>query len=299
MNKNTLYGFIFGGAIASVVVVFLISSPSEVLEKFSAIGKPPDVDRSLNTTMLLERKLAQLELDLANERVKHQDNDKKYEATTEKLRKEIKKLTSSTRSGSKDLNALMVQMEKEINFLSNKLHVPPKNGQSIDDLKEQRASFRREISTLTLLLAETEQQLADATRLATEAKELKSKQQAEIDAQFERTQIEEQVSSNVAVFTKADGLYDTSLLLGERKLFRNQAQIYYGGKLSIDLKRIDVGNYCDVRIRSFIDESESTTVNIRKGEPAKVRMAEEDFIIHYFYSYDRPIPTCVFNVYEM
>jgi len=304
MNKNTLYGFILGGvvffAIASVILMTPRSMWAWINSPLSSVDK---VEKALSDSgsvvVLLGNKIAQLEEELLTEKAAYKNNDQKYKATIEKLRKEINILTSRRRSGNQGLNEIVRQMEKEINYLSDKLQVKPKEALSVDELEKQKSKFQDEIATLNSLLAKTEERLLVAARKAEEQKLYEQKLQEKIDADFAKKQIEERVVGIVKPPTPSGEVYDISLLLGERKLFRNQAQIYYGGKLSIDLRRIDVGNYCDVRIRSFIDEKESTTVMIKKGEPAKVKMANDDFVIHYFYSYERPIPTCVFNVYEL
>jgi len=304
MNKNTLYGFILGGVVFFAIASVILMSPRNMWNWLnSPLSSDNKVAKALSNSgsivASLEKKVSQLEKELLAEKVSNKNNNQKYKKATEKLRKEINILTSKSLSGNQGLSEIVRQMEKEINYLSGKLDVTPKEALSVDELEKQRSKFQSEIATLSSLLAKTEEKLIVAARRAKEQKLHEQKLQEKIDAEFAKKQIEERVTSTAEPSSVSDGIYDTSLLLGERKLFRNQTQIYYGGKLSIDLRRIDVGNYCDVRIRSFIDEEESTTVIIKKGEPAKVKMANDDFVIHYFYSYERPIPTCVFNVYEL
>jgi len=305
MNKNTVYGFILG-----VVVVFALASvflmpPQRMIDWIETAATPDEkVDRAINnpasTVKSLKVKLSQLEQQLADEQAAHLKNREQFKTSSEKLQFKIKKLIAQNKSGRQDLSQIMSHMEKEIDYLSNKLKAEPKKVTSVEGLAKQRIDLQNEISSLTNLLAETEEALVSASAKAEKVKKEQQQEQEKVEVEFAKRQAEEQVSSNrVTPPASGGGMYDTSLLLGERKLFRNQTQIFYGGKLSIDLRRVDVGSYCNVRIRSFINEDESTTVSLKKGEPVKVRMANEDFILHYAQSFERPIPTCVFNVYNM
>ena len=303
MKKNLLYGFVLG-----VVVIFAatsvlimppqsmwrwVNSPSSASEKVQKA-----LADSTSQISVLNQNIIQLNQKLTSEQAQHQHDIEKYWETINQLQGEIKRLSSKKRSGNEQLSQLVRQMEKEIEYLSSRLNVAPiKESTSVSDLEELKVKYLQEIDSLNKLLANTESKLGVAIRNAEEAKRLRKQQQ--LEKEFALKQLEENISSNQQKPAKQENIYDTSILLGERKLFSNQTQIYYGGKLAIDLRRLVVGNYCDVRIRSFIDENESQTVSLRKGEPVKVKMANDDFIIHYFYSYERPVPTCVFNIFEM
>lgn len=314
MKKNLFYGFVLGVTVVFAAVSAIIMTPQNMLRWINSPSSSQEkVDRALTDSSSqlarFNQKVTQLNAQLAAQEAEYQQDIQKYTEETKRLRQEVKQLGSKKRDGTQQLSKIVRQMEKEIEYLSSRLNVSPKKeSTSVTDLEELKSKYLQEIASLNKLLSSTEDKLVTAMRNTEDVKRLRKVEQEKAKRLLEQEQLEnkfalKQLEENISSVNKSpveqDNTYDTSRLLGERKLFSNQTQIFYGGKLAIDLRRLVVGNYCDVRIRSFINESESKTVSLRKGEPVKVKMANEDFIFHYFYSYDRPVPTCVFNVFEM